>query len=232
MVNLKLTRPSLLLAGFTLFVFVGRSFLLAGEDTKDTQPVAQATSQAADGDGDYGKKGWLTLGADLRGRLETNTGINFVPGLDDTYYLSRLRLNVSIKAKEWLGFFFQVQDSRAPGYSRQPVPGNVEDPLDFHQGYIELGRTARTRWAFRVGRQEMVFGNGRLIGNSNWGNVGRIFDAARLTYKKDGMQVDWFTSAPVVTLNGSFDEPHFNNKFHGCYASFHNIPFRHVPEEF
>jgi len=167
---------------------------------------------------------WFKLGVDFRGRLETYTGINFTPDRDDTYYLSRLRLNATIEARSWLRFFLEGQDARAPGYSRNPVPGSVEDPFDFRQGYIELGRTDNGPWGFRVGRQELLFGNGRLIGNSNWGNVGRTFDAARFTYKRTGIQLDAFTSAVVVATNGGFDRPHFNNKFHGLYSSFSKLP--------
>ncbi len=170
------------------------------------------------------KPKWFKLGVDLRGRLETYTGIDFIPGRDDTYYLSRLRLNATIEVRSWLRFFLEGQDSRAPGYGRSPVPGSVEDPFDFHRGYVELGHTENGPWGFRVGRQELLFGNGRMIGNSNWGNVGRAFDAARFTYKKTGIQLDAFTSAVVVAKNGGFDRPHFNNKFHGFYSSFINLP--------
>ena len=170
------------------------------------------------------KHKWFKPRVDLRGRLEAYTGINFIPGSDDIYYLSRLRLNAAIEARSWLRFFLEGQDSRVPGYGRSPVPGSVEDPFDFRQGYFELGSTENGSWGFRVGRQELLFGNGRLIGNSNWGNVARTFDAACFTYKKNGIHLDAFTSSVVVPTNGGFDRPHFNNKFHGFYSSFSKLP--------
>ncbi len=201
--------------------------VVAEEKAEPGQAPAQIPAGNVDTPLRVGGLPWLKFGLDNRGRFETYTGINFVPGKDDTYYLNRFRMNLAIEATEWLKFFLQGQDSRAPGYSRSPVPGSVADPVDLHQGYVEFGGTGRGPWGFRVGRQELVFGNGRLIGNSNWGNVGRSFDAARLTLRSTGVQLDLFTSAVVVPLNGSFDRPHFNNKFHGAYAVI-NKPFRFV----
>ncbi len=213
-----------LVLGFAFSALLEREYLVAGEDMSMARPTTQTTTQTAGENGERGQQRWYKLGVDLRGRFETYTGINFGPGRDDTYYLSRLRLNVSIKANDWLRFFLQGQDSEAPGYSRRPVSASTVNPVDFRQGYVEFGRTEKGPWGFRVGRQELVFGNGRLIGNSNWGNVGRTFDAARFTYKVAGTQLDWFTSSVVVPDNGNFDSPHFNNKFHGIYTSFEKLP--------
>ena len=77
---------------------------------------------------------WLKLGAEIRGRAETNTGIRFVPGNDDSYYLHRLRLNATVEPQRWLRFVIQAQDSQAPGYSQKPVPDTVVNTLDLRQG--------------------------------------------------------------------------------------------------
>lgn len=165
---------------------------------------------------------WLKLGGEIRGRLEAMTGLNYTPGNDDTYYLHRLRLNVGIEPFSWLRLFAQAQDSRVGAYNHQPVPANFADSLDLHQAYLEVQPVKA--WTLRLGRQELSFGEERLVGVSNWSNTGRTFDVARVTYAKPGVQVDAFSGAVVVTVDGQFDRPHFNNKFHGIYASFDKLP--------
>jgi hypothetical protein len=143
----------------------------------------------------------VAAGAELRGRGEMFTGINYLPGFNDGYYLSRIRLNVAIEPEPWLRFFVQGQDAQAPGYSRKPVPSTVANTFDLRQGYLDLGRPEK-------------------VGGGNWGNAARSFDAARFIYQRPGVRVDAFSGAVVVPVNGRFDTPHFNNKFHGIYASF------------
>lgn len=165
---------------------------------------------------------WLKLGGEIRGRLEAMTGLNYTPGNDDTYYLHRLRLDIGIEPVSWLRLFAQGQDSRVGAYNHSPVPSNFADSFDLHQGYLEI--KPWEAWTVRLGRQELSFGEERLVGVSNWSNTGRTFDVARVTYVKSGAQVDAFSGAVVVTVDGQFDRPHFNNKFHGIYASFDKLP--------
>jgi hypothetical protein len=164
---------------------------------------------------------WLRVGGEIRGRGEMFTGLNYVPGNDDGYYLHRLRLNADIEARPWLRFSAQLQDSQAPAY-RRPVPSNVANTFDLRLAYVEFG-AAREGWALRFGRQEFSFGEERLVGAANWGNTGRAFDGFRLSYKTASARLDWFATSPVVPLNGGFDRPRTNNKFHGFHGSIEDL---------
>lgn len=175
--------------------------------------------------------GWLTLGGEIRGRAEMFTGVDFAPDSNNSYYLNRMRLNVGVEPLPWLRFFGQAQDSRAPSY-RKPVPNTFADTLDLHQAYMELGNTSKGPWGLRVGRQELIFGDERLAGAANWGNVGRPFDAIRLSYAKPGTRLDWFASSPVVPVNGEFDAIHTNNKLYGFYSHFEKWAAKSVVEPY
>ncbi|MGL1386193.1 alginate export family protein, partial [Vibrio parahaemolyticus] len=75
------------------------------------------------------------------------------------------------------------------------------NPLDVRQVYVEFG--AKTSgWNFRAGRQELIYGEERLVGASNWGNVGRSFDAARLSYMTKSARLDWFGGTVVAPIKG------------------------------
>ena len=56
------------------------------------------------------------------------------------------------------------------------------DFFELHQGYLELfNQSGALAASLRVGRQEIAFGNERLVGAANWTNVARSFDGARLS---------------------------------------------------
>jgi hypothetical protein len=165
---------------------------------------------------------WLELGAEIRGRLEAPRNLHFCPGQDDAYYLSRLRLRLTFKPASWFRLHVQGQDARAPGHN-PPVPTNTANPADLRQAYAEFGRFDQPGFALRAGRQEIGLDDERLLGVSNWSNVGRSFDALRLAWSRPGVRLDAFTAAPVLINLSGFDRPHFNNKFHGVHASFDRL---------
>jgi hypothetical protein len=171
---------------------------------------------------DQALPGWLKAGAEVRGRAEGFTGIGYIPGHNDGYYLHRLRLDLAVEPLQELRFFVQAQDAQAPGF-RKPVPNGVANTFDLRQGYAELGSVEKGSWGFRFGRQELSFGEERLVGPSNWSNVSRTFDAARLSYARPGVRLDLFASALVVPINGEFDRPRTANKLYGFYSSFDGL---------
>ncbi|MCP5109558.1 MAG: alginate export family protein, partial [bacterium] len=162
---------------------------------------------------------WLRLGMELRGRVESVTGLGFERGADDAYYLHRLRLNAAVEPTDWLRFAVEVQDSRA-GARRTPVPGGVENTFDVRGASVELGRVGEPGWALRVGRQTLRYGNERLVGRADWGNVGRRFDAARLTYQSKRAKLDWFAATLAPSIRDGFDRFETDQRLFGFYAAF------------
>jgi len=102
---------------------------------------------------------------------------------DDAATLSRIRLGARVAALDWVAAFAQIQDARAWGTEGNTLTDASADQLDLHQGYVELGRGERLRG--RLGRQELLVGDERLVGAVGWTNTGRVFDGARL-YGKVG----------------------------------------------
>ena len=161
----------------------------------------------------------LKLGLEIRGRAEGHEAYSGVAGLDDAYYLHRLRLSTTFTVRPWLHVFAQIQDSRAPGYDRTPVPCNVRNTVDLRQAYVDIGVIGEQPWAVRVGRQPLIFGDMRILSTSNWGNVGPAFDAIRLSRKTPRARLDWFASLAVVPVN-AFDRPRMDKKLSGFHGSF------------
>ncbi|MCW5983286.1 MAG: alginate export family protein [Bryobacteraceae bacterium] len=139
---------------------------------------------------------WLKAGGEYRSRFQPSRGLDFQPGANENCWMTRLRLDLGIEARSWLRFQVQAQDAHAPGWR-----GDIDaaaDALDFRQAFVEVGRAEGYGWRFRLGRQELSFGDERLVGaDSYWDPIGRAFDAARLTWSRPGMRVEGFTALAV-----------------------------------
>jgi hypothetical protein len=162
--------------------------------------------------------GWIHFGAELRGRVEGFTGLDYRRGTHDFYYLHRLRLSALLVPAPWLRFSIRFQDTRAPG-RRSPVPASAANPVDLHEVYAELGSRHAGGWMVRAGRQGLTFGAERLVGLSDWSNTSRLFDAVRISYARRRARLDWFASTLVRQDPGRLDRFRRDTQFHGLYAS-------------
>jgi hypothetical protein len=134
---------------------------------------------------------WFHIGGEFRGRLEVPTGIGFT-GTNDFYYLWRLRVNLGIKPKNWLLFYGEMQDSRIFFNHHIGTVNPYEVKWTLWQAFPQVG-SSETGWVDALaGRQVLRFGDERLIGPSEWLNVGRTFNVAR---------VDLHHPLSITTLN-------------------------------
>lgn len=112
----------------------------------------------------------------LRGEVERPAPVDTTDG----FVLSRARLGVLAALGNRASVFLQLQDARTFGEESSTMDGSA-DRLDVHQAYLELARgVGGAELGIRLGRQEMAFGNERLLGPVGWSNTGRSFDGARL----------------------------------------------------
>ena len=75
------------------------------------------------------------------------------------------------------------------------------------------------RWRCGLGRQELAFGEQRLVGHASWLNAARTFDAARVTLRTARVQIDVFAASVVRILADEFDKSGNGNRFAGAYAT-------------
>jgi hypothetical protein len=165
---------------------------------------------------------WLRLGGEERVRLEDLGGVGFKPA-GNTYLLQRLRLNLDIVPRWWLRFSFQAQDSRVFFTNVSPAPASQKDPLDLRLGDMELGNPDSGRVSLRAGRQSFNFGEGRLLADPNWSNVGRTFDGLRVTVRYHKVRLDAFTGASDKIYIDGFATPTPGEHFHGLYGSIDKV---------
>jgi hypothetical protein len=157
--------------------------------------------------------------------MEAVTGNGFRRGSDAARLLSRLRINMSVRATDWLKFQFQGQDARAFGQIPKPLAPPFQETTALRVAYVEAGDSEKKMLGLRIGRHEFLPGDQRLVGNTNWQNVPRIFDAVRLTIRRNGYRIDSFASNVVQPVNGEFDRPfrHKADNFHGNYGGLEKL---------
>lgn len=167
---------------------------------------------------------WLRFSGEVRLRGVGIFGDFFSPDSTDYYLLTRLRLNMQIRAASWMNFYFQGQDAHLIGQTHTAsLPTLQRDTMDLRLGYIELGNPDSKPISVRVGRQELAFGEERLIGPANWLNTPRSFDAISGTFRISGVRVDVFSGSLVKIHDGQFNEATPGNYISGLYTGFSQL---------
>jgi len=161
---------------------------------------------------------WLRVRGEFRERLEGFQNSGFVEGRDDRYALSRVRLNVTVTPNKYFSFQANVQDARVGGETVGPTAAPFSGPFDLRTMFADIG-TGKAPVAARLGRQELAFGEQRLLGHLAWVNTGRSWDAARAILRHKTFQVDVFAASLVRSLPDEFDKSGNGNLLVGAYAT-------------
>jgi hypothetical protein len=144
---------------------------------------------------------------------------------DNSYELMRERLHVGWMPWKWVEIYGELQDSTSFNDDRQPSPDN--DHYTLRQAWAAMGNPEEFPLMAKVGRQELIYGDQRLIGVADWLNFGRTYDAAKMRCQSSNFWVDAFISQPVLPDLRGFDTSDSHDKFSGLYASTRTlIPFQ------
>ena len=155
-----------------------------------------------------GESAYLSFGADLRERLEaSDTTLLGIKGSESqTYDLHRLLVHADLHLDDDARVFGQLGDHTEIGRRPASVPTDV-DRLDLSQLFIDLSHSfADGRGTLRIGRQEMSYDDGALIGLRDGPNVRLVWDGVRASYVSGGWQWDAFSVRPVSAKPGVFDD--------------------------
>jgi hypothetical protein len=157
---------------------------------------------------------WLQVRGEVRSRVEGFTGGGFADN-SDAYWMDRFRFTATASPTTSMKFVVQLQDARAFDKRTGSQLAPLRDTLNLRMAYGELGSTNTVR----IGRQELVFGEQRLLGHAGWLNAARTFDGARVTLKRNGLQLDAFAASVVRILPDAFDRSGYGNRLYGAYLS-------------
>ena len=154
----------------------------------------------------------ISFNAEWRLRYEDRACTDFcsMNQKDPQDELSRIRLNFIATASPNTRFVARLQHS----YRRNSLNGSADtqEKSGFQQLYLD------TSWGnvtLRLGRQEMGYGDYRLLILSNWDNIGYTWDAVRLGVKGSRWQADLLYGRP-----GMFPTSTTQPVLYGIYATY------------
>jgi len=215
--------------------------LLSLDDGKSSKEVVQPTPPTPENPlSFFGGKVVLDLQERLRWENRMNN-FDFNSAVrsptDGNWFEQRFRFGITVTPVDWLTFYAQGQSSMEIDGHRGFIPGTNaaegDDYFNLRQGYIQISNYDVCPWGLKIGRQELSYGDERLVGAFDWSNYGRTFDAVKVTYQGSGWWVDAFTSTPAVIYQGRYDQSDLFNGtetgrdliFSGLYFSTDTLPF-------
>ena len=108
----------------------------------------------------------------------------------------RARIGAELAYDGRVAVFVQLQDVRFFGDST--VGSFFPGSTGLHQGYAQL--SPFDGLAIRAGRQEIAYENQRIIGNLDWLEEARAFDAIRFSFERGPVRVDSFYAKTFENL--------------------------------
>lgn len=169
----------------------------------------------------------VVFGGEMRLRPEYRSNADFNKDTKDTnsFVGSRIRLTALVQAQEDVSAKITFQDSRNWGEEVSPTGLTNSGPqsIDIHEGYVEFKNFLKSPFSLRAGRQELVYGDQRLIGNFNWSNQARAFDAFKVMYACRWVNIDAWTAKRKENDGTTAGNPNLDRDFSGVYSIWKNI---------
>jgi len=145
------------------------------------------------------------LGGSVRLRHEYQSGFDvrmYNPGTIDHFLLTRVMLDFNLKLDSRSRIFIQFRDAHALGTRLERTDFRRSNPFDdiwdVRQAYFEWLKIGETPLGFRLGRQQISYGDQRIFGPGLWGNTGRYtWDAAMLKIDTSRAWIDGWIARPI-----------------------------------
>lgn len=191
------------------------------------------------------------VGVNVRTRSEFKEGGGFTdagqnwdfssnPAFDNnnSYHLLRVMPRVAYTGKRLAATLegrasYSLDDERfvatAPGKGLAERDG----PIDVHQAFIFWGNHKEFPVSLKLGRQEVVYGDQRLVGHLRWNNNARTFDTVKVRFQNALLCVDLFTGGLVYNDHRSLNRSHIGkDTFSGAYFNFPTLATKAVVESY
>lgn len=132
----------------------------------------------------------LSIDAEIRPQYEYRHGFKtlFPDKTDYASFVSqRTRLNTSYNTEKFK-VYLSLQNARVWGDVPQ-LNNSDKNGIAIHEAYGEMFLT--NKWSLKVGRQELVYDDQRILGNVDWAVQGRSHDVAVIKYLNNSFQLDF-----------------------------------------
>lgn len=172
--------------------------------------------------------GTLDIGANVRTRYEFTDNFNvraYGTEDEDNLLLLRTRLSLDYHFGKPAHAYVEMQDARywLSDLTRSKFTGSnpFYDEWELRQAFLEWEHIAQSPIGFKAGRQTITYGDRRVFGPGEWGNVGRYWwDAAKLYIHTGLVKADVLYGRQIVSEPSHFNDEHFPYHMAGVYATF------------
>lgn len=168
----------------------------------------------------------ISIDGEIRPRAEFKDGYKVLPATDSDFAFSisqRTRLNAFYGSKEF-NAYISTQDIRVWGDVNQLDNGS-NNKFALHQAWGEY--FIKPGFSIKIGRQELVYDNSRILGNVGWAQQARAHDLGLVKYENEKIKfhlglafnqkndvlfgTDYFASNAngVYTLNSNYKSMQF-----------------------
>lgn len=153
------------------------------------------------------------------------------------YWLNRLMLRAGYTG-DWFSAMVETRTSYSYSDNRYnataPGKGLMENdgPFQLELAYLTLGNLKKFPLTVKIGRQELTYGDQRLVGSAMWLNTPHTFDAVKVRYQNAFMGADVFTSSLVYTRNDGFNKSNPQDLLSGLYLDFPGLSKNNVIETY
>jgi hypothetical protein len=148
---------------------------------------------------------------------------------NNRYLLSRVMPRIAYSSK-WVSATLEGRSSYSIGDERYGAAavgkGLAENDsgMDVHQAFILLGNHKEFPVSVKLGRQELAYGDQRLVGHFRWNNNARTFDALKVRWQNPLFGVDLFTGGVVYNDSHNLNKSRPKDRFSGAYFNFPALP--------
>lgn len=167
-------------------------------------------------------RNYISFGGELREQIQLFKNINFgdvppgFPTINPMQLNHRLMVHANIESGTHFRFFIQLNSTLRFLNPNPVVPEIDENQLSLHQAFAEL---KLKHWNFRSGRQELFYGNHRLITVREGPNSRQAFDGLVIKHTCKNGTIDLFALTKVKSQQNVFDDQSFREGLAGIYGT-------------
>lgn len=174
------------------------------------------------------RRSTISIGGELREQLQYYRNINFgdlppTSGKTTTWQLwQRVMVHANIGVSKNIRVFTQFGSTHRFINKNSLTPEIEQNDLSLHQAFIDY--KLKSRLLLRIGRQELSYGNHRLITFREGPNTRLSFDGILLKYRSAKRKLEVLAISPVISKKGVFDDQTFKDWITGMYVSETFVP--------
>lgn len=167
-------------------------------------------------------KNYISFGGELREQFQIYRNTNFgdVPQtykkISANQLWHRLMVHSNIELGNHFRFFIQLNNTLRFFNNNPVVPEIDENQLSLHQAFAEI---KLNHWKFRLGRQELFYGNHRLLTVREGPNTRQAFDGIVIKKVFKNGSLDFFAVSKVISRQFVFDDQSLKEGLIGIYGT-------------